>query len=700
MPSDDIQILRTYLKKRDEKSFQLLMNRYAGLVQDAARRQTPNENGIDEIVQNVFITLAKKAPQLKNYNYLGGWLLKTTSYEVRNWLRSETRRTHNLQRYTNQEIIMQSADNNRDKHWNEISPHIDDALLSLNEEDRAVMVMRFIESKKYIEIGKVFGKKPDTVRIQVSRNLGKLRQFLTRRDITLSVATLSMILTEKAAASLVVSTALTTQVSTALAAQNATSISLALNKVNIIIMKKATLYTISACVCLTGATFTAYQVFKEPAKEKGTADKKHISRENVRSSRISTQKKKNTEPGLSEKNKQGKTTVGNIDIDQDPTLTLLKSLKDVMQNDDIVTRLSQLDKLLNGLDRDGFKLLFHALRDDIHTPHGFVLRRILQEKKHSADFDLIVKKWVEIDPSQAFKYYTETTPEKNILLMNVDLMAKIWAENDPGASLEWTKSFLQKPSTTDYYETGNSHAAYDPVIQILNKQLASKSIGYKQWFNVVGLYPSAPRRQKYLASGLTDFGRQNFLQAFDEHSHKWHKWGRKSGQPYIPTAEELQDRQEMAEELKAQRELLEGRGWSEEKIADEMKRLRRAQLTEEQQKTKDRIMYGVLNDTFNAFRESVNNDKLLPEIYESAGGAFKSNEHYEYWLENIPDPDLKKAAHIGYFKYDLMEGSYVSPKSMQKLKDKAATFPPEYGLQELIEEKENELRKAYSGYGK
>lgn len=55
---------------------------------------------------------------------------------------------------------------------------LEDALLSLSENERALIVLRFRQGLSYEELATAFGLKPGTARMRISRALGKMRDLL------------------------------------------------------------------------------------------------------------------------------------------------------------------------------------------------------------------------------------------------------------------------------------------------------------------------------------------------------------------------------------------------------------------------------------------------------------------------------------------------------------------------------------------
>src|SRR5256885_7536941 len=92
IPMLDYQLLREYARERSERAFAEIVDRYAGIVYWAAMRQTRNRHSAEDITQQVFAILARKAEQVSGVKVLSAWLLTTTRYVCSNWMKMEARR--------------------------------------------------------------------------------------------------------------------------------------------------------------------------------------------------------------------------------------------------------------------------------------------------------------------------------------------------------------------------------------------------------------------------------------------------------------------------------------------------------------------------------------------------------------------------------------------------------------------------------
>jgi RNA polymerase sigma factor (sigma-70 family) len=173
--SDDV-LVSAYVKDGAEAAFRSLVRRHVDLVFATALRQVGDRGVAEEITQNVFVALSRKAPRLAGYETLAGWLHKTTVLEARARVRSELRRRNREQ--TAAEIYRLEVGHSPVEA---LVPILDEALLSLRENDRTAVISRFFERKSLRDVGEELGVDEDAARKRVSRALDRLSEFFRRR---------------------------------------------------------------------------------------------------------------------------------------------------------------------------------------------------------------------------------------------------------------------------------------------------------------------------------------------------------------------------------------------------------------------------------------------------------------------------------------------------------------------------------------
>ena len=193
---DEWQLLQAYAKDRSETAFAELVRRHLDWVYSAALRHVGDPNLAEDVVQSVFVVLARKAGALGSGIHLGGWLFRTTRHVAAHARRAEQRRktreatactmSHDIASPDTDEIL-----------WQRLAPHLDQAVAALSEADRSAILMRFYEKMPLRKIGERLGVSEEAAKKRVGRAVEKMREFLDRRGVRFGAAILATILLEK-----------------------------------------------------------------------------------------------------------------------------------------------------------------------------------------------------------------------------------------------------------------------------------------------------------------------------------------------------------------------------------------------------------------------------------------------------------------------------------------------------------------------
>lgn len=164
-------------------------------IRQPLRRVGGNTHLAQDVSQKVFIALAQKAKSLASHPFLSGWLYSAARVEAANALRAEQRRKtreREAQAMAEQNAPESQAD------WCRMAPILDEAIDELDEPERRLILLRFVDRRRYADIGAALGLKEDAARMRTERALDKLRSILDRHGIVSTAAALEFILAENA----------------------------------------------------------------------------------------------------------------------------------------------------------------------------------------------------------------------------------------------------------------------------------------------------------------------------------------------------------------------------------------------------------------------------------------------------------------------------------------------------------------------
>ena len=190
MPND-ATLLQNYAQTRDAEAFAELVRRHAGPVYGTYLRITGNAHDAEDVAQECFLELARKAGTIASS--VPGWLHAAATSRSLNAIRNaSTRRRH-------EEQAMNSNHDDPEPKWDEIAPHVDRALEELPDDLRVPLVLHYVEARSQKEIADELGVNQSTVSRRIDSGLAELRGKLAKAGIVASVAVLGALLAENAA---------------------------------------------------------------------------------------------------------------------------------------------------------------------------------------------------------------------------------------------------------------------------------------------------------------------------------------------------------------------------------------------------------------------------------------------------------------------------------------------------------------------
>ncbi|MBE0544354.1 MAG: sigma-70 family RNA polymerase sigma factor [Verrucomicrobia bacterium] len=191
----DTQMLRAYAEHRSEPAFAELVRRHVDFVYSAARRMVCDSHLAQDVTQAVFVALARNAAQLTDRQVLSGWLHRTAQNIAAQTVRSEVRRRAREQEAAAMNELLSAEP---DIVWEHIAPHLDAALGELNEGDRDALLLRYFECKSAREMAQILGLTDEAAQKRVSRAVDRLREFFSKRGVTVGASGLAVVISANA----------------------------------------------------------------------------------------------------------------------------------------------------------------------------------------------------------------------------------------------------------------------------------------------------------------------------------------------------------------------------------------------------------------------------------------------------------------------------------------------------------------------
>jgi RNA polymerase sigma factor (sigma-70 family) len=186
---DDHELLREFATNQAESAFAELVARHVNHVYTTAVRLVGDHAQAQDVVQAVFISLARQAGALQHSRALGGWLYRVTCNCAKDAWRSEQRR-----RRREAEAMRIAELNESAPAWEAVAPLLDEALGKLKSGEQNAVVLRFFEGKSLRETGAELGLSEDAAQKRIVRALEKMRAHFARGGVTVAIGALSAVM--------------------------------------------------------------------------------------------------------------------------------------------------------------------------------------------------------------------------------------------------------------------------------------------------------------------------------------------------------------------------------------------------------------------------------------------------------------------------------------------------------------------------
>jgi RNA polymerase sigma factor (sigma-70 family) len=183
MMESDIELLREYARSKSEQAFETLVRRHINLVYSVALRQTRDPHLAEEIVQTVFMILARKADSIRSSVIVTGWLCRTARFVSS---KATARRRRQAERES--QAFMELHSDSDPNAWAQMEPFLDEAMGQLAEKDHDALALRFFEDRSFKEVASAIGTTEAAAKMRVNRALERLREIFARHGITASTS--------------------------------------------------------------------------------------------------------------------------------------------------------------------------------------------------------------------------------------------------------------------------------------------------------------------------------------------------------------------------------------------------------------------------------------------------------------------------------------------------------------------------------
>ena len=187
---DDRSLLEHYARTRDAKAFNELARRYAGLVYGTCLRVTRNPDDAQDVSQECFLELARRAGTIRSS--LAGWLHKVARTRSINAIRRDSA-LRNREKWAYEDCAAEAG-----SEWAEIAPLVDTAVEKLPDHLRLPVILHYFHGLEQTQVAVHLHVNQSTVSRRLDKAVEAMRKDLQKAGVALPVAALALLLGGKA----------------------------------------------------------------------------------------------------------------------------------------------------------------------------------------------------------------------------------------------------------------------------------------------------------------------------------------------------------------------------------------------------------------------------------------------------------------------------------------------------------------------
>ncbi len=191
MTTDEL-LLHRYAKAGDPAAFRELVDRYAGLVYGISLRVTGDRHAAEDVCQDCFLELARKARMVREN--VAGWLHAVATSRSLNVVRSRQRRTRREQTVATDAVAAAESPESR-----ELQSLVDRALNGLSDDLRLPIILHYLQGQSQQQVAQRLGINQATVSRRLQRGVEQLRRRIRSFGVMTTVAALTSLFGQSAA---------------------------------------------------------------------------------------------------------------------------------------------------------------------------------------------------------------------------------------------------------------------------------------------------------------------------------------------------------------------------------------------------------------------------------------------------------------------------------------------------------------------
>ncbi len=149
-------------------SIEAIVNTYGNILYRLCYVILKNESDAEDVVQETIIKYLEKKPSLASYEHTKAWLITVAKNKCKDMLRYKKRHFH-----VDIDEMIETPTTSSDAG-------VLDALMTLPEKFRLVLILYYVEEYKVEEIAKIIGKTSSAVKMRLQKGRQLLKEKYTK----------------------------------------------------------------------------------------------------------------------------------------------------------------------------------------------------------------------------------------------------------------------------------------------------------------------------------------------------------------------------------------------------------------------------------------------------------------------------------------------------------------------------------------
>jgi RNA polymerase sigma-70 factor (ECF subfamily) len=172
---DEEQSWMARSREGDQQAFEALMLRYQKMIFALTYRMTGSAADAEDLTQETFIAAFHQLDSFRGESKFSSWLYRIATNRSLNWRQRDARREQAYESWGREREIASTTE----PHVDAVSAQVQQALLKLDDRQRAAVVLTTYEGLNHAEAARVLGCSETTVSWRIFAARRKLKKWLT-----------------------------------------------------------------------------------------------------------------------------------------------------------------------------------------------------------------------------------------------------------------------------------------------------------------------------------------------------------------------------------------------------------------------------------------------------------------------------------------------------------------------------------------